>query len=99
MSNQFNLSFTVKGNDLAPRLRDGERVIVDTRLKCDVDDEVVAIAKDGTTTVLCIDSLGDGRIYFQSVNGNDPFNLPLKSLKAMYVVVAIQCAKKQVRYD
>ena len=100
MNNQFNLSFVVKGNALAPRLRDGERVIVDTRLKPDTDDDVVLVAKDGSTNVFCLEGIAlNGTSYFQSLQGDKPFHLKPKDIKAMYVVVAVQCVKKRARYD
>ena len=100
MNNQFHLSFTVKGNALEPRLRDGEHVIVDTRLEPDTDDEVVLIAKEGSTNVFGLEGIAvNGTAYFQSLQGDKPFHLKPKDIKAMYVVVAIQCVRGQVRYD
>ena len=100
MSNKFNLSFIVKGNALAPRLRDGERVIVDIRLTPDTDDDVVLVAKDGSTNVFCLEGIAlNGTSYFQSLQGDMPFHLKPTDIKAMYVVVAIQCAREQVRHD
>jgi phage repressor protein C with HTH and peptisase S24 domain len=100
MNNQFHLSFAVKGNALEPRLRDGEHVIVDTRLEPDTDDEVVLIAKDGSTNVFGLEGIAvNGTAYFQSLQGDKPFHLKPKDIKAMYVVVAIQCVRGQVRYD
>lgn len=94
MSNQCHLSFAVKGHALEPRLRDGERVIVDTRLEPDTDDDVVLIAKDGSTNVFCIEGIAvNGTHYFQSLQGDKPFHLKHKDIKAIYVIAAIQTVK------
>ena len=94
MNNQFHLSFAVKGHALEPRLRNGDRVIVDTRLEPDTDDDVVLIAKDGSTNVFCLEGIAlNGAAYFQSLQGDKPFHLKRKDIKAMYVVVAIQCVR------
>lgn len=93
MSN-YHLSFAVKGHALEPRLRNGDRVIVDARLEPDTDDDVVLIAKDGSTNVFCLEGIAlNGVAYFQSLQGDKPFHLKRKDIKAMYVVVAIQCVR------
>lgn len=98
--NNDHLSFIVKGRALEPRLRDGESVIVDTRLTPETDDDVVLVAKDGSTNVFCLESIAvNGTHYFQSLQGDKPFHLKPKDIKAMYVVIAIQCARNGVRYD
>ena len=97
--NDHHLSFIVKGKALEPRLRDGESVIVDTRLEPETDDDVVLVAKDCSTNVFCIESIAiNGTHYFQSLQGDKPFHLKHKDIKAMYVIVAIQCVRG-VQYD
>jgi phage repressor protein C with HTH and peptisase S24 domain len=92
--NNYHLSFTVKGHALEPRLRNGDHVIVDTRLEPDTDDDVVLVAKDGSTNVFCLESIAvNGTCYFQSLQGDKPFHLKHKDIKAMYVIVAIQCVR------
>lgn len=96
MSDQFHLSFTVKGNALEPRLRDGEHVIVDTRLTPDTDDEVVLVAKDGSTNVFYLEGIAaNGTHYFRSLQGDNPFYLKPKDIQSVYVVVAIQRVRGQ----
>jgi phage repressor protein C with HTH and peptisase S24 domain len=99
MNNQYHLSFAVKGHALEPRLRNGDHAIVDTRLEPDTDDDVVLVAKDGSTNVFCLESIAlNGSCYFQSLQGDKPFHLKPKDIKAIYVVVAIQCVRG-VKYD
>ena len=98
--NNHRLSFIVEGCALEPRLRDGEIVIVDTRLEPDTDDDVVLVTKDGSTNVFCLESIAvNGTHYFQSLQGDKPFHLKPKYIKAMYVVEAVQCARYKVRHD
>jgi phage repressor protein C with HTH and peptisase S24 domain len=94
MNNQYHLSFAVKGHALEPRLRNGDYVIVDTRLEPDTDDDIVLVAKDGSTNVFCLESIAvNGTHYFQSLQGDKPFHLKHKDIKAMYVIVAIQTVR------
>ena len=98
MSN-CHLSFAVKGHELEPRLRNGDYVIVDTRLEPDTDDDIVLVTKDGSTGVFCLESIAvNGTCYFQSLQGDKPFHLKRKDIKAMYVITAIQTVRG-VKHD
>ncbi len=90
-------AFMLKGNNLTPRMRSGEYLVVDREKKAEPGDDLIAKLASGEWIIVQFLYVRDGGIFFGNINGTTPPVMVIESeIVEMMPIIAIASGQVEV---